>query len=89
MSEREIPQEVVDAWKAENMKGLLAPDAEPEPGKQYGVLSLNAEQQNYNAGGGYVSFENGMLVELDSGGNPVNEALKAAMQEYPEEYTIE
>jgi hypothetical protein len=90
MTNPENPQEVMAAWKEQQMEGVLAPDAEPEAGKQYRRLELAGDiiGKNVTVGGGTVEFLNGALVEVDKQGNPVNELLRQALKEFDAEMSL-
>jgi hypothetical protein len=90
MTNPENPQEVMAAWKEQQLEGILAPDAEPGAGKQYRRLELAGDiiGKNVTVGGGTVEFLNGALVEVDKQGNPVNELLRQALKEFDAEMSL-
>ena len=103
--EEELPQGAVPArrqrlrvkrWKAEQLTGTLPAGSEAPEGKRYKMLTINDVDEGFierhvpvAAGGGTIPLEQGMLIEVDTKGRPVNETVRQVVEENPEGYTLE
>ena len=90
------PEKIVEEWKKKRLEGTLPRDSEPVAGKQWRRLVIEDTSEGFiernvpAAGkGGVIPLEQGMLVEINSKGVPVNETIKEQLDANPDGYTLE